>query len=43
MASQVEALAAKDAKLTVWRLDTSSATWTSIQTITVPIQYGSSG
>jgi hypothetical protein len=42
-ASQVEALAAKGAKLTVWQLDTSSATWTSIQTITVPIQYGSSG
>ena len=42
-ASQVQALAAKGAKLTVWQLDTSSATWTSIQTITVPIQYGSSG
>jgi hypothetical protein len=41
-ASQVEALAAKGGKLTVWQLDTSSATWTSIQTVTVPIEYGSS-
>jgi hypothetical protein len=41
-ASQVEALAAKGAKLTVWQLGTSSASWTSTQTITVPIQYGSS-
>jgi hypothetical protein len=29
-------------KLTVWQLGKSPATWTSIQTITVPIQYGSS-
>lgn len=39
---QVEALAAKGAKLTVWQLDASAGTWTSVQTITVPIQYGSS-
>jgi len=42
-ASQVQALAAQGTKLTVWQLGTSSATWTSIQTITVPIQFGSSG
>ena len=41
-ASQVEALAAKGAKLTVWQLAAPAGTWTSIQTITVPIQYGSS-
>jgi hypothetical protein len=40
---QVEALAAKGTKLTVWQLDPSAGTWTSVQTITVPIQYGSSG
>jgi len=42
-ASQVEALAADGAKLTVWQLDPTAGAWTSIQTITVPIQYGSSG
>jgi hypothetical protein len=41
-AGQVEALAAKGTKLTVWQLDPSAGTWTSVQTITVPIQYGSS-
>ena len=43
LADQVEALAAKGTKLTVWQLDPSAGTWTSVQTITVPIQYGSSG
>lgn len=39
---QVEALAAKGANLTVWQLDPSVGKWTSVQTIIVPIQYGSS-
>jgi hypothetical protein len=41
-AAQVEALAAKGTKLTVWQLDPSAGTWASVQTITVPVQYGSS-
>jgi hypothetical protein len=41
-ASEVEALAANGAKLTVWQLDASSGAWTSVQTISVPISYGSS-
>jgi hypothetical protein len=41
-AGQVEALAAAGAKLTVWQLSAPAGSWTSIQTITVPIQYGSS-
>ena len=41
-AEQAEALAVKNSKLTVWRLDASASKWTSIQTISVPIQYGSS-
>jgi hypothetical protein len=43
LTSQVEALAAKGTELTVWELNASAGTWTSVQTITVPIQYGSSG
>ena len=42
-AGQVEALAAKGTRLTVWQLDAPAGTWTSVQTIIVPIQYGSSG
>ena len=42
-AGQVEALAAKGTQLTVWQLNAPAGTWTSAQTITVPIQYGSSG
>jgi hypothetical protein len=42
-AGQIEALAAKGVKLTVWQLAPPAGAWTSIQTITVPIQYGSSG
>lgn len=42
-ASQVEALAAKGTRLTVWQLDAAAGRWTSVQTILVPVQYGSSG
>jgi len=41
-AGQVEALAAKGTRLTVWQLNAPAGRWTSVQTITVPIQYGSS-
>jgi hypothetical protein len=41
-AGQVEALAAKGGELTVWQLDASAGTWTRVQAIAVPIQYGSS-
>jgi hypothetical protein len=43
MTSQVEALSAKGTELTVWQLNAPAGTWTSVQTITVPVQYGSSG
>jgi hypothetical protein len=39
---QVEFATAKGAKLAVWQLDGPTGRWTSVQTITVPIQYGSS-
>jgi hypothetical protein len=38
----VEALAATGGTLTVWRLSSSGDSWTELQTIRVPIQYGSS-
>lgn len=38
----IDALAAAGSKLTVFRLASSSATWTQTQVIKVPIQYGSS-
>ena len=39
----VDALAVSGGKLTVWRLAAAAAGWSKIQTINVPIQYGSSG
>jgi hypothetical protein len=41
-ADEVQALAAKGSKLTVWQLTPSVGQWASVQTITVPIQYSSS-
>ncbi len=38
----VDALAVSGATLTVWRLASGSAVWSRVQTITVPLQYGSS-
>jgi hypothetical protein len=38
----VDALAVSGATLTVWRLPHAATVWTKIQTITVPVQYGSS-
>ena len=40
---EANALAVHRATLTVWRLGPGGAAWTSTQTISVPIQYGSSG
>lgn len=37
-----DALAVHVTKLVVWHLAAGSATWSTAQTITVPIQYGSS-
>jgi hypothetical protein len=39
----VDALAVSGGKLTVWRLAAAAAGWSKVQTINVPIQYGSSG
>ena len=39
----VDALAVSGGKLTVWRLAAAAAGWSKIQTINVPVQYGSSG
>lgn len=38
----VDALTASGATLTIWRLARAATLWTKIQTITVPVQYGSS-
>ncbi len=38
----VDALAVASTQFTDWRLDTSTASWTKIGTVTVPIQFGSS-
>jgi hypothetical protein len=38
----VDALAVSGATLTVWRLAHAATVWTKIQTIAVPVQYGSS-
>ena len=38
----VDALAVSGATLAVWRLATDSTTWSIVQAITVPLQYGSS-
>lgn len=38
----VDALAVSGATLTVWRLATDSTTWSVVQAMTVPLQYGSS-
>ena len=38
----VDALAISGARLTVWQLPRASTVWTRIQTLTVPVQYGSS-
>ena len=42
LADGIEALATFGSKLTVWSL-TSSGVWRRVQTVNVPIQYGSSG
>lgn len=39
----VDALAVSGSSLTVWRLGPSASRWTRAQTVSVPIQYGSSG
>jgi hypothetical protein len=39
----VDALTVSGAAVTVWRLALHATAWSSVQTITVPIQYGSSG
>ncbi len=39
----LDALAGHGARLTVWQLAPGGASWASVQTINVPIQYGSSG
>jgi hypothetical protein len=39
----IDALAASGATLTVWRLAPGAAAWSKVQTVEVPIQYGSSG
>ncbi|MGH3170441.1 MAG: hypothetical protein ACRDN0_31735 [Trebonia sp.] len=41
-AGSVDALAVSGATLTVWRLATGTTTWSRVETISVPIQYGSS-
>jgi hypothetical protein len=38
----VDALAVATTRLTDWRLDASTGTWSKIGTVTVPIQFGSS-
>jgi hypothetical protein len=38
----VDALAVTGARVTVWRLARASTIWTKIQSIAVPVQYGSS-
>ena len=38
-----DALAVHQATLTVWQLASPGGSWTTAQTISVPIQYGSSG
>jgi hypothetical protein len=38
----VDALAVSGSNLTVWRLAGAAAVWSKIQTIGVPVQYGSS-
>ena len=38
----VDALAVSGSTLTVWQLDRGSTLWTKAQTMSVPIQYGSS-
>jgi hypothetical protein len=38
----IDALAASGSELTAWRLAASATTWSKVQTIKVPIQYGSS-
>jgi hypothetical protein len=40
---QVEALAAAGGILAVWQLDSDGTHWAKVQTVKVPIQYGSSG
>ena len=42
-ASQAEALAVHRGTLTIWQLAAGGSTWTKMQVIEVPIQYGSSG
>jgi hypothetical protein len=39
----IDALAVHGATVTIWRLSPRGAAWTQAQTISVPIQYGSSG
>ena len=39
----ITALAVHRAKLTVWQASPGAASWTRVQTISVPIQFGSSG
>ena len=39
----LDALAVSGSTLTVWQLDRGATLWTKAQTMTVPIQYGSSG
>ena len=39
----LDALAVHGARLTVWQLAAGGTSWAGIQTINVPIQYGSSG
>jgi hypothetical protein len=41
--SALDALAVQRSRLTVWQYSPSTAAWAPAQTITVPIQYGSSG
>jgi hypothetical protein len=41
--SAVDALAVRRTTLTVWRAGPGGSAWSEVQTITVPIQYGSSG
>jgi hypothetical protein len=39
----IDALAVSGSTLTVWRLEPSASRWTRVQSMSVPIQYGSSG
>jgi hypothetical protein len=43
LAGQTDALAVRRASLTVWQVLPRGTAWTKEQTISVPIQYGSSG